>query len=149
MQMPVLPVAPTSTPVPAPVLFEPESGASFAKRVRLKFIWYRRLQASERFSIYAGSVRESAGVEWWASEADILRGGGAIHKVEGGYRFEVNFGLAAIPLGEAFWRVAAVGEAAGERWQVSPWSEERQIFRVPWPGKRLGKPGEPEESSGG
>jgi hypothetical protein len=120
------------------VLLEPEAGASFDTTLRLKLRWYRRLQPGEKLSLYVGSRQDGSYANWWASETDILLGGGAIYPAEGGVVFEVNYGLDALSKGEAFWRVCVVGETATGKWQVSPWSDERQIYRVPWPGKRLG-----------
>jgi hypothetical protein len=119
-------------------LVEPESGACFDNAVRLKFIWYRRLEGHERISIYVGSARDPAYAHWKAAEQDILDTGGAIHPIEDGYRFEVNFRLDDVPKGEAYWKVAIVHDLPPDVIHISPWSEERQMFKVPWPGKRLG-----------
>jgi hypothetical protein len=124
-----IPVSPTrtATPLPAPVLLEPPAGAAFENRVRFKFSWYRRLLPYERFSIYVRSVHENAEFDWWASEQDILDGGGAIHAVLGAFAYEVNSGLGNIPPGEAFWRVTVVDDRPGVKRPVCPWSEERRI----------------------
>lgn len=133
---------PTTTALPAPKLVEPESGACFADKVRLKFTWYRRLEEGESISIYVRSARLPAEFYWQVNEADAVYGGGAVHPVQGGYRFEVNSSLGLVPEGEAYWSVAIVGDATSPEGQVSPRSEERQIYVVPWPGKRLGcRPG--------
>ena len=129
---------PTPTPLPAPVLVEPEEGASFADNARFKFIWYRRLEPNERFSIQIQAVGHPPEYDWWPGEQDILEGGGAIHPTKGGYLYEVNVRLRPVSLGEAHWRVAVMGEQGPQRWQVSPWSAERQIYRVPWVGRTLG-----------
>jgi hypothetical protein len=63
------------------------------------------------------------------NEDGIFGGGGAIYPVEGGFLFEVNFGISSFPGGEAYWSVAVFGEKSlEEKWQVSQWSERRQIF---------------------
>ena len=122
--------APTSTPTmpPGPALFEPESGASFPKVVRLKWTWHRRLQDYEKFDIRWEPTSGQGVGDWWVSEVGIIDGGGAIQTVEGGYLFEVNFGLDPYPGGEAYWCVAVVGETPSEKWWISQWSEKRQIF---------------------
>jgi hypothetical protein len=117
----------TPTPLPAPVLLEPPAGAVFEDKVRFKFSWYRRLLPNERFSIYVRSVHENAESDWWVSEQDILDGGGAIHAVPGAFVYEVNSGLAGIPSGEAFWRVAVYEDRPEVKQAVCPWSEERPI----------------------
>jgi len=129
--------APTSTPAftptPAllapPELLEPESGATFRREVRLKWTWGRRLGDQEKFSIRWEPVSGQGAGEWWVSEGGILAGGGAIHPLEDGYRFEANVGLDPYPVGEAFWSVAVFGETTSEKWQISQWSERRQIFK--------------------
>ena len=63
------------------------------------------------------------------NEDGILGGGGTIYPVEGGFLFEVNFGIGSYPGGEAYWSVAVYAEKSlEEKWQVSQWSERRQIF---------------------
>jgi hypothetical protein len=120
---------PTPQAPPPPTLFEPESGAKFPKVVRLKWIWSRRLEDFERFSVRWQPVAGQELSDWWITEADILNNGGAIGETEGGYLFEVNLGLQEYPGGEALWSVAVYGEkSAEERWQISEWSEQRQIF---------------------
>lgn len=123
--------APTPTPefLPPPALFEPESGAGFSKEVRLKWIWHRRLEDFEKFAVQWKPVSGQDTGDWWVSEVGIFGGGGAIYPVEGGHLFEVNFGLGPYPGGEAYWRVAVFGETLSEKWQISQWSEKRQIFR--------------------
>ena len=122
--------APTPTPTmpPGPALLEPESGAYFDKEVRLKWIWHRRLEDYEKFAVQWEPTSGQDVGDWWVSEAGIIGGGGAIQLVEGGYLFEVNFGLGPYPGGEAHWRVAVFGETLSEKWQISQWSEKRQIF---------------------
>jgi len=131
------PPTPTFTPAPpptpafleGPALFEPESGAYFPKEVRLKWTWFRRLEEFEKFAVRWEPVGGPDLGDWWVSESGILGGGGAIHELEGGYLFEVNFGLSRYPEGEAYWSVAVYGEKSPEeKWQVSDWSERRQIF---------------------
>jgi len=124
---------PAYTPTPEllepPVLFEPESGAGFSKEVRLKWTWYRQLEDDEKFAVrWAPTSGQEVG-DWWVSEVGIIGGGGAIYAVEGGYLFEVNMGLGPYPGGEAYWSVAVFGETLTEKWQISQWSEGRQIFR--------------------
>ena len=119
----------TATPLPAPVLLEPPAGAAFEDRVRFKFSWYRRLLPHERFSIYVRSVHENAAFDWWASEQDILDGGGAIYAVPGAFVYEVNSGLGPIPSGEAFWRVVVYDDRPGVKRAVCPWSEGRGIVK--------------------
>jgi hypothetical protein len=111
------------------VLFEPESGAGFSKEVRLKWTWYRRLEDDEKFAVRWSPTSGQVVGDWWVSEVGIIGGGGAIYAVEGGYRFEVNMGLGPYPGGEAYWSVAVFGETLTEKWQISQWSEGRQIFR--------------------
>jgi hypothetical protein len=112
-----------------PTLLEPESGASFPKQVRLKWTWDRRLGENEKFAIRWEPVSGQSAGDWWVSEGGILAGGGAIHQLENGYRFEVSFGLDPYPVGEAYWSVAVFGETTSEKWQISQWSERRQIFK--------------------
>jgi len=129
--------APTSTPaftptpemLAPPALLEPESGASFPKQVRLKWTWPRRLEEQEKFAIRWEPVSGQGAGDWWVSEGGILAGGGAIQPDEGGYRFEVSFGLDPYPWGEAYWSVAVFGETTSDKWQISQWSERRQIFK--------------------
>jgi hypothetical protein len=124
---------PAFTPTPAllapPGLFEPESGANFRREVRLKWTWHRRLEDQEKFAVRWEPVSGQGAGEWWVSEGGIIAGGGAIHPLEDGYRFEVNVGLDPYPVGEAFWSVAVFGETTSEKWQISQWSERRQIFK--------------------
>jgi hypothetical protein len=108
----------------------------------------RRLEENEGIAIYAGATQGSAYTRWQVNEAEILRNGGAIHVVEGGYRFELNFSLDSLPPGEAFWRVAVVDAGVDGR-PISLWSIERAIFRLPWPGRRPGQPGTQEDGGGG
>lgn len=125
------PIPPTPTPSlqPAPVLLEPESGARFPKEVRLKWTWPRKLQEFEKFAVRWEPVGGPEMGDWWVDEAGILGGGGAVQEVEGGFRYEVNFGLSAYPLGEATWSVAVYAEKSiEEKWQVSEWSEKRPII---------------------
>jgi hypothetical protein len=110
-----------------PELIEPESGACFPKVVRLKWTWNRRLEDQEKFAIRWEPVSGQGVGEWWVSEGGILAGGGAIHSEDGGYRFEVNFGLDPYPVGEAYWGVAVFQDPS--KVQVSQWSERRQIFK--------------------
>jgi len=123
---------PAFTPTPAllspPTLSEPESGASFLKEVRLKWVWHRRLEDYEKFAVRWEPISGQELGDWWISEVGITGGGGAIHPVEGGYLFEVNFGLDPYPGGEAHWSVAVFGETLDEKWQIGQWSERRQIF---------------------
>ncbi|OQY25740.1 MAG: hypothetical protein B6I34_01600 [Anaerolineaceae bacterium 4572_32.1] len=136
---PVAPTAtPTFTPAPSPtpeflsppILLEPESGAYFSQEVRLKWLWPRRLADNEKFAVRWESVFGDPVGDWWVDEIGIIGGGGAIHKVDDGYRFEVNFGLGPYPGGEAYWSVAVfVEKSEDEKWQVSQWSERRQIYR--------------------
>jgi hypothetical protein len=124
------PIPPTPTPglQPAPALLEPESGARFPKEVRLKWTWPRRLQEFEKFAVRWEPAGGPEMGDWWVNEAGILGGGGAIQEVEGGFRYEVNFGLSSYPLGEATWSVAVFAEKSNEeKWQVSEWSEKRPI----------------------
>lgn len=127
----VTPATPTPTPLPAPVLVEPESGARFPDLVRLKFTWYRRLEPGERFSIYIESTAHPPEFNWRPAEQDILYGGGAIYPLGDGYLFEVNIRLTPLSSGEAFWKVAVIGEQDLEQQQIAPWSAERQIFKAP------------------
>jgi LysM repeat protein len=126
-------LTPTPTPTPGllepPVLFEPESGAHFPSQVRLKWIWPRRLESHERFAVQWLPVCCPKGSDVWVSEGEIIGSDGAIHEVAGGYRFELNFDLAPYPKGEAYWRVAVFGQSPSEKYQISQWSEQRQIFR--------------------
>jgi hypothetical protein len=124
------PATPTPTPLPAPVLVEPESGARFSGLVRLKFTWYRRLEPSERFSIYIQSTAHPPEFNWRPTEQDILYGGGAIYPLGDGYLFEVNIRLTPLSPGEAFWKVAVIGEQDLEQQQITPWSAERQILKI-------------------
>ncbi len=124
-------LTPTSTPtlLPAPLLIEPEDGASFPVEVRLKWGWFRRLEDDEKFAVRWEPVGGQATNDWWVSEDGIIGGGGAIIEVEGrGYIFEVNFGLGSYPGGEAQWSVAIFGEIQTEKWQISEWSEKRLIY---------------------
>jgi hypothetical protein len=122
---------PSPTPLPPPVLVEPESGATFpyGATIRFKFIWTRRLNEDEKVSVYLRSIDGSGEFNWWASEEDILTGGGDIQPVAGGYRFEVNSGMGNLPSGDAVWKVAVFEDIPTEQSQLSPWSEERSIFR--------------------
>lgn len=131
-------VPPTATPaatptpslLPPPVLVEPESGAGFPHEVRLKWTWHRGLENYEKFAVRWEPIGGPDMGEWWVDEIGIIGGGGAIQPVEGGYRFEVNFGLGSYLDGEAHWSVAVFGEKSPEeKWQISEWSERRQIFR--------------------
>jgi hypothetical protein len=96
------------------------------------------LNKYEKVSIYVQSRQSPAFSNWWANETDILLGGGSIHELPNGYQFEVNYGLDSIPAGTATWQVAIVEEKEGVKRLVSPWSQERAIYRLPWPGKHLG-----------
>ncbi len=122
---------PTPTPegyAPAPWLSEPESGANFFDQVRLKWIWPRRLESDEGF-VVRWLVEDGQHLyEVWTSEAEIMGSGGNIFPVEGGYRFELNFDLTPYPGGESYWSVALFGKCDRGMWQISPWSESRQIF---------------------
>jgi len=120
---------PTPTPLPPPTLFEPESGANFSKQVRLKWIWPRRLESHERFVVQWLVVDGQRRYEFWVSEVEIIGSDGNIHPVAEGYRVELNFDLNPYPGGEARWSVAVFGKTATQTWQITPWSEERQIFR--------------------
>jgi len=136
---------PASTLLPAPILLEPESGARFLNKVRLKWSWYRRLGENEKFSIHLRSTNGPEQLDWRVTEDGLIDSGGTIHPLQGQLivsggteywvenrcRFEVNSGLGAIPPGEAFWRVAVVGEMSSEKWQISHSSEERLIVRTP------------------
>lgn len=117
------------------MLYEPESGSSFPKEVRLKWIWSRRLGEYEKFTVRWQPVSGADLGVWWVDENGIIGGGGAIHPVDNGFLFEVNFGLDRYPEGEAYWSVAVFAEkSVEEKWQVSEWSENRQIFhRQPRP----------------
>jgi len=98
-----------------------------------------------KFSIHLRSSNGPEQFDWWVTEDGLVDSGGAIFPVEGqlivsggtvyrvenGYRFEVNSGLGPIPPGEASWRVSVVGEMSSKKWQISHWSEERLIVRVP------------------
>lgn len=125
----------TPTPIPTsgllepPELFEPESGAHFTTQVRLKWIWPRRLESHERFSVQFQPICSLEGSDLWVSEGEIIGSGGAVHQVEDGYRYELNFDLTPYPGGEAYWRVAVYGQTPTEKYQISLWSEKRQIFR--------------------
>jgi hypothetical protein len=126
-------------------LLEPESGARFPDRVRFKWFWHRRLGENEKFAVRLASVDGPEQFAWWVTEGGLIDSGGAIHPmgaqtivsggavvhVQGGYRFEINGGLRPIPLGAALWSVAVVGETPRAKWQISEWSEERSIYRVP------------------
>jgi AAA domain-containing protein len=131
-------LAPTPTVFPtpflldAPVLLEPESEARYAAGdvVRLKFFWVRRLEAGERVSILLTShVDPAARPNWWASEQEILDGGGAIQSAEEGYRFEINYRLDGVPVGDASWQIAIM-RIVPVGAQVSAWSEARPIVRT-------------------
>ena len=126
----VVTATPTPTPglLPPPVLVEPEGGASFPKVVRLKWIWPHRLKDHERFAIRWEPTSGQKVDDWWVSEVGIIGGGGAIHSVEGEYRFEVNLGLDPYPEGEAYWSVAVFREEP-YKVLVSQWSERRLIFK--------------------
>jgi hypothetical protein len=106
---------------------EPESGARFPHEVRLKWIWYRRLESQEKFAIHWEPVAGPLMGDWWVSEDGILGGGGAIHTVGEGFLFEVNFGIGSYPRGEAFWCVAVFDERG--KAQIGQWSGRRQIFK--------------------
>ena len=85
---------------------------------------------NERFSISVQSaVDPNASSLWWANEDDLLAGGGAIHAVEDGYRFEINHGLRSIPVGEATWQVFVVLDEPDDQPSVSERSESRSICR--------------------
>jgi hypothetical protein len=143
--VPIDVVTPVPTLLPAPILLEPESGARFPDRVRLKWVWYRRLGENEKFSIHVASNEGPEQFDWWVTEEGLVDSGGAIYpvrdkliisggivyQVKDAYRFEINSGLGPLPPGAALWRVAVVGETPSEKWQISQWSEERLIFRVP------------------
>lgn len=120
---------PTATPVPAPVLIDPPSGASFGDKVRFTFTWFRRLRPGERVSIYVRSANGVDEFDWWVSEADLLNSGGAIRAQGKEFVYEVNSGLGPLPPGEAFWRVSIFEDTPSAKRQVSPSSQERQIFK--------------------
>jgi len=87
------------------------------------------LADQEKFAVRWEPVSGQGAGEWWVSEGGIIAGGGAIHPLEDGHRFEANVGLDPYPVGEAFWSVAVFGETTSEKWQISQWSERRQIFK--------------------
>lgn len=120
---------PTPSLLPGPLLLEPESGATFAQEVRLKWGWGRRLQSVEKFAVRWEPTSGQEVDDWWVNEEGLLGGGGAIIPIEGrGFVFEVNFGLALYPSGEAYWSVAIFGETETDKWQISEWSEKRLIY---------------------
>jgi uncharacterized protein YgiM (DUF1202 family) len=127
---------PTRTPrttraprIPRPVLLEPRGGARFGRQsqVRFKFSWYRRLEPDERVALYVRTADRTQVFDWWASEADILGGGGAIHEEEDRVVYEINSGVGALPGRSVYWRVAIFLDTPEEQTQVSPWSRERRI----------------------
>ena len=112
------------------MLWEPEAGAAFAGKARLKFTWPRALAPNERAVVLIETSGRPPEFYWLWAERDIYEGGGAIHPVEEGYRYEVNVTLKPLSSGAAYWRVVIVSEEGGALQQVSPWSEERLIYRV-------------------
>jgi hypothetical protein len=94
------------------------------------------LEPNEKFDITVKSVDTPDEFGWTVNENGITGGGGTITQigdgsgVGDGFRFEVNFGLGSLPIGEATWQVRVIKEIEGESEQVSLRSEQRQIFRI-------------------
>jgi len=135
----VLPPTPTATPTPpllaAPVLMEPERGAVYGQGqiMRIKLIWLRRLQSSERFAISVVSVQNPSQSDGWLpNEGDILKGGGASYETAQGYLYEINYGLDSsdLPFGEATWKVAVFRDLGPDsKQQISNWSVKRLVVK--------------------
>jgi hypothetical protein len=119
---------PTRAPrVPRPILLEPDNRAKFKDRVRFKFSWYRELEPNERVSLYLWASGVGQVSDWWASEADILNGGGAIHVEPDRVVYEINSGVGRFSARVVYWKVAIFYDTPEEKRQVSPWSRHRVI----------------------